>query len=48
LSGEPDFEAYLAGVEPADIIHLLNEAVGLFIAVAICPPLGVVPHNAID
>jgi hypothetical protein len=32
LSGEPDFEAYLAGVEPADIIRLLNEAAGPFVA----------------
>ena len=32
MSDEPDLEAYLADVEPADIIRLLNEAAGPFVA----------------
>jgi len=32
LSDKPDLEAYLAGVEPVDIIRLLNEEAGPFIA----------------
>jgi hypothetical protein len=32
LSGEPDLEVYLAGVAPVDIIRLLNEASGPFVA----------------
>ena len=32
MSDEPDLEAYLAGVEPTDIIRLLNEAAGPFVA----------------
>jgi hypothetical protein len=32
LSDAPDIEVYLAGVEPVDIIRLLNEAAGPFVA----------------
>jgi hypothetical protein len=32
LNREPDLEAYLAGVAPADIIRLLTDAVGPFVA----------------
>jgi len=32
LSGEPDLEAYPGDAEPIDIIHLLNEASGPFVA----------------
>ncbi|HEX5212015.1 MAG TPA: hypothetical protein VFW22_09805 [Pseudolabrys sp.] len=32
MNHEPDVEAYLTGIEPVDIIRLLNDTVGPFVA----------------